>query len=525
MDGKGEEELGSQKGLTKQCKCSICGADMTISLYANASNIKCDDCTTKSTSWPTAMEIPPAQSPGMINEVFRESDPVKIQLVRNRQEIEGLVIMDDGRFIERVPTEWKARENKLDYLSVSKIEAYAGKYGCPAKFHYIYMSDENTGEDGGNIFTWFGSIMHEVVELASKYYRDSGIIVNPIQLYDDAWKSRCLTDLGMYREGRVLIQDYFNRNPVDKRYDTCVAVELEWRGQFGGGEFGFMADYIGEINPVTGLLKDYKTNRQPYTPWDLENSLQLQVYEAIFRRALELPGRFTINGEDAPPSMIEKIASYKEWVTGYELFKFGWQPCPHRTLDDLEAIEAYVANVYHQILNDNTWEEKLNHYCGYCPRASQCKKYCDIVNNPGKYIDTIQTAGLDIEQLNENRKLLAKYEKICGDRKKIISDMLTVMIEKATIEQKPLIVGGGTRELQLYAQSKSNYRYYDTRNMLIQHGRTDILSELESCLSINKAKFDAILSKYPDMAMILSNCMDTSYSSSYIVEKKPKKGK
>ena len=103
--------------------------------------------------------------------------------------------------------------------------------------------------------------------------------------------------------------------------DDPVFVEHEWRGELGGCTFGLMIDYAGimKSDPTTGILKDYKTNRMPFTPHELETSFQLRVYELVLRRYL--------------------IPDVKNWIAGYEMFRFGWQACPPWNEDDLLAAE------------------------------------------------------------------------------------------------------------------------------------------------------------------------------------------
>ena len=121
---------------------------------------------------------------------------ISVKLMRNRSEIEAVLIDNNGEIIrDRIPVEFLARQNKLDYLSVSKIQAYEQ---CPACFYHTYMSDEGSAEDNSNFFTRFGSILHEVVELAAKYYMESGIILDPTTIYNDVWKRHNLSDFSAY---------------------------------------------------------------------------------------------------------------------------------------------------------------------------------------------------------------------------------------------------------------------------------------------------------------------------------------
>ena len=193
---------------------------------------------------------------------------IKLEIFRNRSEMEAHIVLPDGTEYDRVPVNWKARKGELDYLSVSKIQSYEQ---CPACFYHEYISEETTHVDNANYYTKFGSIMHEVCEIIMRTYRDTGIVLDPVNILNDVWKKYDLTGLDTYEEIKGLLQTYFKANPVDKRGDTPVIIEQEWRGELGGCTFGLMIDYAGikKKNPKIGILRDYKTNRMPFTVADL----------------------------------------------------------------------------------------------------------------------------------------------------------------------------------------------------------------------------------------------------------------
>lgn len=437
--------------------------------------------------------------PNLTSKRMVDVDALDIMAVRNRSEIEAAIIdTNTGELLrERIPVQWRSRENKLDYLSVSKIQAYEQ---CPACFYHQYMSDEGAEEDSGNVFTFFGSILHEVVEMASKVYRDSGIVVPWESFYEEAWEKNKLAGFDWYAEGKELLKDYFKRNPVDKRTDVPVFIEHEWRGELGGCTFGLMIDYAGIMkdDPTVGILKDYKTNRMPYTPNELAQSFQLRVYELVLRRYL------------AP--------DVKKWIAGYEMFRFGWQGCPPWTDEDLADAESYIAATWKQIQQDNTWEERLNNFCGYRKCRYTCKTYQDFLNNPDRYVGGFNLEGVDYGEIKRQWELMQAYEKIAKTHKDEASEILKVAIQQAAAEGKRFSVGG--EELELFSQGKQSYNYYETRNMLVTTGDLDLL---DGCLSIQKTKMDKAISARPDLRLKLASCMATNYSSAYIVKKKGKK--
>lgn len=467
-----------------------------------------ETCAGSCASCGQCQQIPPAArerivnfSKGIGSHMMVSVGELDIKAVRNRSEIEATIVdRSTGEILrDRIPIQWLSRENKLDYLSVSKIQAYEQ---CPACFYHQYMSDEGAEQDNGNIFTFFGSILHEVVEVVARTYRDLGIIIPWEPVYDEAWEKNKLTGFDFYTEGKELLRDHFTRNPVDKRTDIPLFIEHEWRGELGGCTFGLMIDYAGIMknDPTTGILKDYKTNRQPYTPNELASSFQLRVYELVLRRFL------------AP--------EVKTWIAGYEMFRFGWQACPPWTEDDLLEAEDYIAATWRQISTDNTWEERLNNYCGYRKCRYTCKTYQDFLNNPGRYVGGFNIEGVDYGKIKRQWEAMQTYEKLAKAHKTEASEILKVAIQQAAAEGKRFEVGG--EELELFSSGTQSYNYYDTRNVLLTTGD---LGLLEKCLSVQKTKLDRELASRPELRLQLAGCLTTNYASPYIVKKKGGKKK
>lgn len=424
-------------------------------------------------------------------------DNVIVEIFRNRSVMEANVILKDtGEIIDRLPVDWKARENKLDYLSVSKIQAYEQ---CPACFYRQYMSEESVSVDNSNYFTKFGTIMHDVAEQVVKIWIENGIKVDPAMIFDQVWASYELQGFDDFINAKQLIINYFNNNPVDTRPDTPVIVEKEWRGQLGGFEFGLILDYAGvyKKNGKIGLLRDYKTNRMPFTTAELNSSLQLKIYEIVLRRHL--------------------MPEVEEWRSGYDLFFHGWQQCPVRSADDLLRAEEYVSVIGNQIKNDNKWEERLNTYCGYRECRHTCKTYQDMISREYNDLNPIvKYDGIDLEKLNSDREKFTALEKSFKLRKEECQNILKAEIEECSKRGEKLILGGS--ELSLFAGSTSSYRFNDVNRVLEVNNRLDLL---DGCLSITKSKFDEKLSGADaGLRLQLSGCMSSGYSSPYITSKR-----
>ena len=422
---------------------------------------------------------------------------IKLEIFRNRSEMEAHIVLPDGTEYDRVPVNWKARKGKLDYLSVSKIQSYEQ---CPACFYHEYISEETTHVDNANYYTKFGSIMHEVCEIIMRTYRDTGIVLDPVNILNDVWKKYDLTGLDTYEEIKGLLQTYFKANPVDKRGDTPVIIEQEWRGELGGCTFGLMVDYAGikKKNPKIGILRDYKTNRMPFTVADLQSSLQLRIYQIVLQRHL--------------------MPEVEKWIAGYDLFYYGWQQCKSFTEDDLKSAEDYVANVYHQITTDNVWEEKLNNYCGYRECRHTCPTYQKALKNGEvSHIKYVNDANTDWAAIDHEREEMTALGKAAYNRKSELEAMLKYHVEEVTRQGGKVVIDG--QELMIYSQSQPAFNYDDVYRVLLSANRLDLLNGFVG-IKDPKAFMRLCNAQEDSLKLQLLSCMHNGYSSPYITKKR-----
>lgn len=422
---------------------------------------------------------------------------IKLEIFRNRSEMEAHIVLPDGTEYDRVPVNWKARKGKLDYLSVSKIQSYEQ---CPACFYHEYISEETTHVDNANYYTKFGSIMHEVCEIIMRTYRDTGIVLDPVNILNDVWKKYDLTGLDTYEEIKGLLQTYFKANPVDKRGDTPVIIEQEWRGELGGCTFGLMIDYAGikKKNPKIGILRDYKTNRMPFTVADLQSSLQLRIYQIVLQRYL--------------------MPEVEKWIAGYDLFYYEWQQCKAFTEDDLKSAEDYVANVYHQITTDNVWEEKLNNYCGYRECRHTCPTYQKALKNGEvSHIKYVNDANTDWAAIDHEREEMTALGKAAYNRKSELEAMLKYHVEEVTRQGGKVVING--QELMIYSQSQPAFNYDDVYRVLLSANRLDLLNGFVG-IKDPKAFMRLCNAQEDSLKLQLLSCMHNGYSSPYITKKR-----
>ena len=342
--------------------------------------------------------------------------------------------------------------------------------------------------------------MHEVCEIIMRTYRDTGIVLDPVNILNDVWKKYDLTGLDTYEEIKGLLQTYFKANPVDKRGATPVIIEKEWRGELGGCTFGLMIDYAGikKKNPKIRILRDYKTDRMPFTVADLQSSLQLRIYQIVLQRHL--------------------MPEVEKWIAGYDLFYYGWQQCKAFTEDDLKSAEDYVANVYHQITTDNVWEEKLNNYCGYRECRHTCPTYQKALKNGEvSHIKYVNDANTDWAAIDHEREEMTALGKAAYNRKSELEAMLKYHVEEVTRQGGKVVING--QELMIYSQSQPAFNYDDVYRVLLSANRLDLLNGFVG-IKDPKAFMRLCNAQEDSLKLQLLSCMHNGYSSPYITKKR-----
>ena len=208
----------------------------------------------------------------------------------------------------------------------------------------------------------------------------------------------------------------------------------------------------------------------------------------------------------------------KRWISGYDLFFYGWQQCKEFSEDDLKSAEDYVASINYQILHDTVWEEKLNNYCGYRQCRHTCKTYQDALKNGDvpltQYVISDDT---DWTAIEHEREYIAALEKCAKNRKAELDAIMKTHVEQSAQKGEKVIIDGN--ELQLSASSQPVYSYDEVQKVLLVNNRLDLLNGF---LSIKDSKAFSRLVSAQDtgLKLQLAGCLHNAYSSPYITKKR-----
>jgi DNA helicase-2/ATP-dependent DNA helicase PcrA len=164
--------------------------------------------------------------------------------------------------------------------SYSKIESY---YQCPQKFRLRYIEKVPT-ETKGTIHTFFGSMLHNVIErmyLEKEKGRISSLNII-FSLFEEEWKREFSKEELLFsekepeffEEGKRIIREFYSRFLEDE--SKTLFTETQFYLDLDGRQYCIRIDRLSKTDGIFEV-RDYKTGK-PKTRSDLLRDYQLKAY-------------------------------------------------------------------------------------------------------------------------------------------------------------------------------------------------------------------------------------------------------
>ncbi len=178
---------------------------------------------------------------------------------------------------------------------------------------------------------------------------------------------------------------------------------------------GFI-DRVDLVDDQTIRVVDYKTNRMLFTREEVDQSLQMSLYEVAVRRLWP-------------------------WVKNVEMvfvmLRHGLRMQTTRTPEQLQAALDYVEALGEQTESATEFAPALNANCGYCDHRAHCPAYAAAL--AGERVPELADVA-DLEAVGREREQVARLAKLLYGRKDELDDVL-----KAHLEHHDELVVGGVR--------------------------------------------------------------------------------
>lgn len=389
------------------------------------------------------------------------------------------------------------------YLSTSLVAAW-DLCGMRAVSNHRTRLEEGDDESGQAPLA-FGNIVHEVAEEYHQREMSGQDVPDPIELFDERWSTYQITDLDYYELGRSNIEGFLERTLFDREGDT-IAVELPFIMDLTHGEiwplWGVDQPAIEDLAkaiverggvPIRSKIDridrdgnffevyDYKTNAMPFTRDEVDNSLQLFIYDQAVR---------ALYPEAEHVRCTFDMLRHGRFSTIFEPSK-------------REILTAYLQNIWTQI---TTLEPRptLNKFCSWCHLKQDCEVYQDAL---GHEVSAVETDEMTPEDLWAEYDELSNVKKIVRDRRSELKGAIHAHIQEN--DGKPIQIGED-REIYLVMNPKYEYPIDDAYEIFKRH---DALSLLKQCASISRPKLDRAVRGRVPLIESFKKVLDTYYVS------------
>lgn len=366
-----------------------------------------------------------------------------------------------GQLIQLRP-KTTARNEHWSFSRLTRFE------GCPLsyKLHYLDRLHSEPGEP-----LQFGKAIHAVLEkLYVEHTLDERVggldVRRAIELFQREWSSSGLVGTALFREGLEMLETYCTAQQLVD-HTRVLAVEKEFRLPVGGGEVLGYIDRIDRLDDSTIEVVDYKTNRQLFAREEVDESLQLGLYELAVRRLYPWVKNVRLS------YVMLRHGSLKQTTT--------------RTPKQLEAVALYAATLGEAMDTTSDFPARVGPNCVYCDHRRACGAYAEVLASDHR--EQVTNDPTDLAALSREREHVAARAKIFYARREEIDRIL-----KAHLKSAGELVLAGTRYAMLKITT-TRYPLEATLAVLESATRRTEAELAPSVCVVDKERLDTLIKK------------------------------
>lgn len=391
--------------------------------------------------------------------------------------------------VERIPLRFKKGNNTIDYLSVSRIEAFSE---CPSMFKQVFM---DRTLDTSSIFSDRGTIYHAVCERIGKHFIETGEQLDVDEIFDEEWGKGNISDFNEYNEMKGLVRKFWKTINLKTEQWEIIACEKEFLFYLSDGTaISGIIDVIARDrkNPKCYWILDYKSNYLPFTNVELRNSLQFRTYSIALKEMYD---------------DVEDIGCC------YLMLRHERQMTPHFSQQDLDDTLHFLECASKQIKAETEFSPKLNNYCCYRDCRFTCPKYQQMMKMQEE---------MGFDNIYEEREHYYALEKNANAKRKELDKQIKTEIE----EQKGCVDAPNGKTYSINPIKRGVLDYNVVYKALLAINRLDLLNgfndikEPEAFLRMINVLDD---SKYFLLKMQIMSAYRVTFNTSSVTRKRTQK--
>jgi putative RecB family exonuclease len=374
-------------------------------------------------------------------------------------------------------------------MEIRRLSATAIKDFLQCNLKFVFRYDPDIPSDK-NDFAKVGIAVHEALEqftrrmLTKKSFPDASDYEFATTTFMNSATQEGLEDMSLYSEGRRIVTNY-----IDKYDPSEEILDVEHRFRVTtpeGVPIVGAIDKVVKLNDDTIAIIDYKTGRTTLTNWELQDDIQLSMY-------------------DLAASLI--WPEYPNRLLFLDYVRLDKRISSYRTEEDRAVFREFLTSIWTQVskLDGREVKGQLNKLCGWCDYKIHCPTYADFMKS-----DTIALAPL----AEMGSKEFLEHWVSVSDKKAILEarqrELKMIASEKSMRGED---ISDGSRELYNTQAARTTYDVEEIIDIVPQE-------DLFSVLAVNKAKLDRYVKEHPELRSSLDKVAKVNYNAPVFKVKK-----
>jgi len=286
-----------------------------------------------------------------------------------------------------------------------------------------------------------------------------------------------LENMSFYEDGKRMVTEFIDRfDPSEEVIDVEQRFKLETAD---GVPIVGAIDKVVKVNDDTIAIIDYKTARNAMTMWDLQDDVQLSMY-------------------DLAASIM--YPEYKNRLLFLDYVRIDKRVSTYRTDEDRETFNEFLNSMWLQMqkVEETEAKGKINSLCGWCDYKSYCPAYAAFMKS--KATEMTPLPDMDDGEFLEHWEDVSTKKAILENRQRELKMIAT----KKFMEGHDIKASG--KELYSTQASRTNYDIEKIVELLPK-------KDLFSVLNVNKTRLDRYSKEDPDLRSKLQRIAQVNYNA------------